>query len=302
MYNHANELLRAILNYCSFNTYKADSVSKLDVSREKQAQQTSKNNNNNKERKENQNIVCFNCRKPGHISRNCTEPQKRKKCTKCNKYGHNEENCEATQKSKCNTIEENKEKFNMKMVKINNVVVEALIDSGSARSLIKRNFANQFENNFKEKCFVRLKGFAGSEYECVELMKSNIIIDDVCVNANLLIIDDNKLDYDVLVGRDVLCTNGNVFVIDGEDCWMKSKVNIINNATVENENLKKVLLKYEGRFNTLGKAKLLKMNIKLDSDIPINMKPYRLPFGKRPILDEIIQDLLAKDVKVCLHI
>lgn len=102
------------------------------------------------------------------------------------------------------------------MVKINSVVVEALIDSGSARSLIKRNFAN----NLKEKCFVRLKGFAGGEYECFELTKSNIVIDDVCVDSNLLIIDDSKLDYDVLVGRDVLCANGNIFEIDGQDCWI----------------------------------------------------------------------------------
>ncbi|XP_036345820.1 uncharacterized protein LOC118755074 [Rhagoletis pomonella] len=285
-YACANELLRAIQNYCMFNSYKNNVSVKHDVPNGKAVLQPLKN----KDIKDNSNIVCYNCRKTGHISRNCAEPQKRAKCEKCNKYGHDAQNCKVSaisQKSKCNSIEENKEKLYMKNVEVNSIVAEALIDSGSARSLVRRKFANQLQENLKEKCFVRLKGFAGSECECFEQIKANIAIDNVCVDVKLLIVDDDKLEYNVLIGRDVLCSNGNLFVIDGEDCWMQSKINIIESVFDENHNekLSNVLKTYDGRFNTLGKTKITKINIKLDNYNPIKMKPYRWPFAKRPILD-----------------
>ena len=38
------------------------------------------------------------------------------------------------------------------------------------------------------------------------------------------------------------------------------------------------------------------MEIKLTSDMPVNVKPNRIPFSKRPIADGLVNELLDADI------
>lgn len=46
----------------------------------------------------------------------------------------------------------------------------------------------------------------------------------------------------------------------------------------------------------LGKCKTAEMTIQLNTDVPVNTKPYRIPFAKHQIVNDIIHELLEPDV------
>lgn len=46
----------------------------------------------------------------------------------------------------------------------------------------------------------------------------------------------------------------------------------------------------------IGKCGISKMTIELKTDTPINLKPYRVPFAKRSIVSEIVNDLLTNGI------
>ncbi|XP_075154203.1 uncharacterized protein LOC142227602 [Haematobia irritans] len=260
-----SELLRTILNYSSYNeSYNPKSKS---VNR-KMSDKVDVGDLTISATKSKQEIACYNCRKPGHISRECPEPQKRLRCEICSRTGHSTSECR-----------NNDTKY-----------------SGSARSLVRRSIAADLGNS--EKCYVRLVGFGGGQYECTERIAAEVKI-DVTLEGSLLIVEDEKLGCDILVGRDFLCSDNTCVVFNGRNCYVQEKnINNINETlsgeTVEN--LDKVIKRFEGRFASeakdIGRCNLVKMSIRLSTDEPICMKPYRLPFARRSIVREIINDMI----------
>jgi len=50
------------------------------------------------------------------------------------------------------------------------------------------------------------------------------------------------------------------------------------------------------KANELGKCSLTKMEITLTSNVPCYTKPYRTPFALRPVVGNIISELLDSDI------
>ncbi|XP_017486578.1 PREDICTED: uncharacterized protein LOC108375015 [Rhagoletis zephyria] len=296
-YGTCNDLLRAISNYCAYNSTR-------NCATVKQAVPDAQNKRSTNEKKTKTEIICYNCRKSGHISRECTEEKRRPKCEKCGTIGHRGSECvkQKTKSENCNAIEDEVVKFTVKTILLYGKEVDAFVDTGSARSLIRKSVADKFDDCHKEKCYVRLKGFGGGVYECQNKVKVMMKIDSAEESAWLLIVDNNMIANDVLLGRDVLCSGKMKYIIDGENLYVHADVvKNVNAIDAKSEagrfgELDKLLCKHEKRFSTLGKANVVKMDIKLTTDKPINMKPYRLPFAKRPIVNTIIRDLLDKNI------
>ena len=175
-------------------------------------------------------IVCYNFSKPGHISVKCPEPQRRDRCNICNKTGHRQSDCpNRLPKATVNTIV-NKTLSNdvtrpeamKKNIKVNGNETIAFVDTGSNRTLIKKSFATKI-GQLVDGVTV-LHGFAGGKFVSDKMIYASLEIDNVNHQAELLVIDDQLIHEDVLIGNDVVCQNGSRLVIEGENCWMETVI------------------------------------------------------------------------------
>lgn len=101
---------------------------------------------------------------------------------------------------------------------MNRYEITSFVDSGSPVSLIRKSRATNIGD--VESCSKTLSGFAGGKYVCSSKINTSVKIDGCVLNADLFLVDDNLLPADVLLGRDILCREGNRFVIEGDDCWL----------------------------------------------------------------------------------
>lgn len=243
---------------------------------------------------------CYNCHERGHISRSCTQPQ-RMRCTGCNANDHRIGNCPAAQTNNAPVLSigdgVGPSELLKKNILINNVKAVAVVDSGSSRSLIRRNLANNLDVVCQCSPFV-LRGFGGGRVDCSEKIISNVKIDEKMFRATLYVVPDDMLNDDVLLGADLLCRNGNRLIIQDGLCFVEpSQTDDLPSFPSE---IAEVLQKFPDCFSEelkdIGICNKTTMKIKLKSTEPVNRRPYRIPFSKRIIVTEIVNDLLANNI------
>ncbi|XP_036347457.1 uncharacterized protein K02A2.6-like, partial [Rhagoletis pomonella] len=111
-----------------------------------------------------------------------------------------------------------------------------------------------------------LNGFGGGKVQCNGQINAVMEIDNAKYIVNLLIVNDDLINENVLLGTNSLCRDGSRLIIE------------------------------DGRCFELGCCELATLKIELNSNSPVNLKPYRIPFAKRPIVSEIIKDLLDNNI------
>ncbi|XP_036341700.1 uncharacterized protein LOC118751046, partial [Rhagoletis pomonella] len=171
--------------------------------------------------------------------------------------------------------------------KVNGHETKAIIDSGSVCLLIRRSVGRE-KIGKTVNCTRVLQGFAGGTYERTAKILVSLEIDNDRHQAKLLVVDNDHIDEDVLLGRDVFCQNGKRLVIENDKCTVEKLKTISNISLDERFKLKSIIQANRDVFaetvSELGKCAVSKMNIKLTDDKPICMKPYRVPFAKRKIV------------------
>lgn len=300
-YITCNQLLSDINAYCSYNEVRRvlNPISN----------KTKRSNENRTapERKSDERVnkfKCFNCGNTGHKAVDCPDPQKKNRCTICKRTSHGASECPTkTLNTNVNNIRDSVKSNEIlcKRVKVKDKEFEAFIDSGSDRSLIRRSFAMIIGET--ENCSMVLNGFAGGKYECTKVVKVPIDIDETSYDVNLYVVENSMIPNDVLLGRDVLCQKGRRTIIEGDECWMQNVNAISINEGLTSEEHKKLQLNiqenrqcFSEKSSELGKCNLVKMEIEVTTPEPIRCKPYRLAFAKRPIVANIVKDLLDNEI------
>ncbi|KAL7723700.1 hypothetical protein ACLKA6_017688, partial [Drosophila palustris] len=106
-------------------------------STEKKQFQPSKSNDKGASGKSDRKQHCFNCGAADHLRKDRKAEQK---CFRCNKSGHMSPQC--TSSTSVNLAYEEKR---LKSLKINNVVVNALVNTGADISIVKRSLFNKMD-------------------------------------------------------------------------------------------------------------------------------------------------------------
>ncbi|XP_036320389.1 uncharacterized protein LOC118734809 [Rhagoletis pomonella] len=251
-------------------------------------------------------LKCFNCNEYGHVAVKCPHPQKKQRCTKCTKVGHDAKDCRANMKPNVAEIGESKSTSQVppiiQHVTIEGKLYDALVDTGSDHSLISEAVIPttiQCAPAYK-----RFKGFGGSIVESTRRAEVKLQINNEYVNANLYVVPDHALGYDLLLGRDVLCGQNKRLVIDNGSLQLQVKSDTfkindqLNDA--QRTDIQTLLHEYQNCFaedvSTLGRCNTTTMEIKVTIPGPIVGKRYQVPLSQERELTGILNNLLANEI------
>jgi len=179
--------------------------------------------------------LCSHCKKPGHLVQNCRTAKIT--CFRCGQVGHYSSACPSAKsefKSTLNHLaqeeggETSGEPESSEAASSNVCVIEnktsfitvhslgrrdkafcALVDTGSPVSLVKKSIYDKFLNVNKllqVKSNLHLKGINNSVIKIYG--KIQIILEKLeghWFDISLLVVDDNTISFDMLLGRDFLC-------------------------------------------------------------------------------------------------
>lgn len=145
---------------------------------------------------------CFNCGSKDHKKADCkTEP----KCFKCNNYGHIAKNCRNNSQGVNKEINVIVNEKRFKTITLNKEQLDCFIDTGSDVCLMKFGvYKNKFRNCVLKENNSRLSGLCNVEMKPYGCIKLRCKIDNFVTNHDFLIVSNNTLKHDVLIGYDFI--------------------------------------------------------------------------------------------------
>ncbi|GBN25984.1 Retrovirus-related Pol polyprotein from transposon 297 [Araneus ventricosus] len=247
---------------------------------------------------------CFNCGDPNHISRFCVHEDKGFKCFECGAFGHKASECDKTKsKPEVATLDV---KFKPKLdnkVTIEDISVNSLIDTGSQATLLRKSVFDKLNMCKLYPLNLYLSGFGKCKVNPLGYFKGNIKIDDFKCNADIYVVENNVMSYDVIVGMNVLMQGETV--IDENGIVIKEKFQRIEEVdslsvlpidvtpnevelnigpdvpNIFKDKVQQSILNYVPHKTKTTKVEL---NILVKSNEPISHQPLRLPFSEKKIV------------------
>lgn len=282
---------------------------------------------------------CFNCFREGHRASDCDKPARaRGSCFSCGEMGHLIQDCprrpqpSGAADSTTNIVQTpNLEKPYMVEVEyeltlqggIQKYALSALIDSGSAVSLIKSNFVPK-ELVLKPILSNEFRGINGSLINVLGTFSTKILVNSKHpTDVNFMVVPQETMTYPVLLGRDfiackkILFDEGKLeFISDDYINYVETVNEIMNIEYVEqpflcSEELKinpKVDLKvqrcltnmynqYVHSRETCEKLESkVEMSIKVKNSNPVRYRPRRLAYFEKLKLQEILDDFMKQGI------
>lgn len=246
---------------------------------------------------------CWNCRGSGHTLNKCPQPQM--KCTNCQRFGHLAPQCRSEKRpARVFRIDgddgggEDGVNFE-KLVTVNGQSFQAYIDGGTRWSLIAQTVAVSLGGIQQLEQPVSAKGFAGEPVTCKTKITLQVIVDKQQYCGDLHVVDDEYLEpSQLLLGTDLLCGVGRFILIGNNKCRLLPS--LAEAAESHRSHVEELLQQFQNCFSdnltNIGVARTTSMNIELTKNEPIYQRGCRIPFAQRPIVSEMIQDLLASGI------
>ncbi|GBL63175.1 hypothetical protein AVEN_195769-1 [Araneus ventricosus] len=259
---------------------------------------------------------CFNCGDPNHISRFCVHKNKGFKCFGCGAFGHKASECDkANPKPEVATLDV---KFKPRLdnkVTIEDISVNSLIDTGSQATLLRKSEFDKLNICKLYPLNLSLSGFGKCKINPLGYFKGNIKIDDFKRNADICVVENNVMSYDVIVGMNVLMQGETVFnenenvikekfqrieevdslsVLPIDVTPNKVELNIgIDVPNIFKDKVQQSILNYVPHKT---KTTDVALNILVKSNEPISHQPRRLPFSEKKIVQTQVAEWLEQGI------
>ena len=261
-------------------------------------------------------LRCFNCGGIGHLSQNCDKKELGRKCFNCNQFGHESSRCEEPRKSKygtkssaaVNLVKSSSRSGVHKGVTIENFKILALLDTGSPVTLVRDKIFNQLETRKLVKSTHSFTGFGKSKSTTFGYFQDIVFIDDEDYPLTLIVVPDDAMDDDVLIGRDIL--QFAELVVSGTGTIVKKKIPAsflayiqVPEETIANidqipdvavrEKFKCLVRSYEPKRS---KSTDVKLSITLSDEKPICQRPRRLSVREKEIVENQVKEWLDNNI------
>ncbi|XP_045500402.1 uncharacterized protein LOC123697879 isoform X2 [Colias croceus] len=249
---------------------------------------------------------CFNCGDLDHESPNCT---KGIKCFKCNLFGHKSTECSKSIKKSLEIMstKNNIDVRPFKKLKINNIDVEALIDTGSDANLIIMSYFRKIQGekllSYSSGTTETLTGIAEKEIYTKGSFTAKIEIDDCYFETLFYVVDDGAIPVNIILGNPVLkeveinFKSGTITATRILHLTMLENENedITNIENKEYKNkIQNIIKEYNPKRCT--KASNVKLKILLTDDVPVYQNPRRLSPLELNIVDKQIKEWLDEGI------
>lgn len=208
---------------------------------------------------------------------------------------------------------------------INGRKVKGLIDTGSACTLIRTSVVEKYSMAVTITSDSVLRGFAGQMITSNRSTRCEIRVMDAVARVDAIVVSDNHLIYDVIVGRDFLEQEHIITVKKGNKLTFKQlpAINVkdenivdVNYSSIRKDDTITIptgAISEEARqqgtallegfrecislsMSELGKTDAASLSIRCTSDVPIVYRPYRLAENEKSIVRNITQELLDNDI------
>lgn len=219
---------------------------------------------------------CYNCNEFGnHLAKNCPKPKVTTNMHKSDESNRKRQNYENKSEERVNAMSQKLTPLSvcMKRVKVNNVSLEALIDTGSSLTLLRKHIADQLCLEV-EKDERRLFGIGNSTTVTLGKIQAQLQIDKVTLQTELFLVKDEAQPYDLIIGRDIL----------NKDVLAYGKIGNSFNVWYKNEI----------PFSEL-QHEVNNEQIKLNSDSPIEIKANAVNFVTVKSNDMISGNILLEN-------
>ena len=262
-------------------------------------------------------VTCFNCNKTGHIAKNCFKP--RVQCTGCRRLGHESDRCPST-KNACVVAAPSDPKLNIyeQTVYINDHKINGLIDTASVCTILRSSLVTRFELSTRTTTTVALRGFSGHLVHTDKIAHIKLRVQDVTADVDALVVPNEYLTRDIIVGRDFLDQDHIVMIKKQHQLLFKTITNTADVFVIvdeeepngefdfgditakERQDSMKLLEEYGDRITkslqNLGKTNTAYLAIRCMTDAPVTYHPYRMAETEKAVLREMIKELLDNQI------
>lgn len=150
---------------------------------------------------------CFNCGERDHLSSKCPSKERGQKCFVCGEYGHvatkREKKTTTKTKDSCAVSQSGRRKC-LKEVMLDDVKIEALIDSTSDLTLMRADeYVKRGSQRF-ELCKMVVRGIGAKEVTVLGKFEAKITVDGCHYPIGVYVISDTAIPYPFLISTDFL--------------------------------------------------------------------------------------------------
>ncbi|XP_017467456.1 PREDICTED: uncharacterized protein LOC108359891 [Rhagoletis zephyria] len=231
---------------------------------------------------------CYKCSSTSHLAKDCSNASKQYKCFKCGQVGHRSFECKGgsgkqikTEKGTVNTMlnspRNHASGLIFKWIQMENVVVDAMVDTGSVLGLINYNTFRKLNYPELSSEKRRLVGIKESELNTIGSITREINVDSVTVEVTFHVTKSNDLRYEAVLGNDIL-KKVDISFSEGTAEFKQKPQIVAGNKTDETHNL---LLR---DFTALCLENEL---VSINGDPPLKLS--HLPSDKRDIVTAMVE-------------
>lgn len=153
---------------------------------------------------------CYNCGDKKHLGADCPNKSKGVKCFACDEYGHVASSCPKPKKpqrkidnnkgkSRCDQVSTGDKKL-YKKIKLNDLEIDAIIDSGSDLHLARSSFYVKIKAPPLLSNSIPFSAVGLNEGCTFGSFQAEVCIDGIILNLEIHIVPDEFLDHDLLIG------------------------------------------------------------------------------------------------------
>lgn len=259
--------------------------------------------------------MCFNCGEGNHISRHCYHKDKGAKCFKCREFGHRSFECpKINPKPEVATINVSIDSKLSKVVKINDVSVKSLIDTGSQATLLQKSIFEKL-NVKLEPVNSTLSGFGQCQVRPLGFFHGIVEVDDFQCTSDIFVVENHVMIHEAILGLNVLLKGDTLINDQGITIQNKSQnveeVNIISVLPIDIDNsedeiniapnvpncFKETVQQLVSDYVPLKtKSTDIELKIYVKNEQPISHQPRRLPFSEKKIVESQVKEWLNSGI------
>ncbi|XP_055542572.1 uncharacterized protein LOC129728180 [Wyeomyia smithii] len=152
---------------------------------------------------------CYNCGEPSHVATDCPQKNDGPECFNCNAFGHVSKECTKKKEkkpAKVNVLKSVNSRKPSLRIKMNDIEISGIIDTGSEESLIRKDLWSRLAVNGSrlQKSNMKVRGYGGGVDVVIGETVLNAFVENEEHTICFYVVPCEAIDIPMLIGMDFL--------------------------------------------------------------------------------------------------